>query len=49
MAFLLISSGTYGYPKDQAPEAAVDTIEEFLQAHHMTACLVILDRSLLRG
>ena len=49
VAFPLISSGAYGYPKDQAQTVAVDTIEEFLQAHDMTVYLVIFDQSLLRG
>ena len=49
VAFPLISSGAYDYPKEQAQKVAVDTIEEFLQAHDMTVYLVIFDQSLLRG
>ena len=45
VAFPLISSGAYGYPKAQALKVAVDTIGEFLFHSDMTVYLVIFDRA----
>lgn len=45
VAFPLISSGIFGYPKDQALRVAVDTIGEFLMKNDMTVYIVIFDRA----
>lgn len=45
VAFPLISSGIFGYPKDQALRVAVDTIGEFLLHNDMTAYIVIFSRT----
>ncbi len=44
IAFPLISSGRYGYPKDQVLKDAVDIITEFLKEQEMTVYLCIFDR-----
>ncbi len=51
VAFPLISSGVYGYPKDQALSVAIDTISDFLLHDadgQMTAYIVIYDKDAVR-
>lgn len=48
VAFPLISSGVYGYPKDQALKVAVDEITAFLLKEDMLVYIVIYDKSAYR-
>lgn len=45
IAFPLISSGTYGYPKDQVLKYAVHIISEFLLNHELTVYLCVFDKT----
>ena len=44
VAFPLISSGVYGYPKDQVLKFAVQVITEFLFDHELMVYLCVFDR-----
>ncbi|MDD6094550.1 MAG: macro domain-containing protein, partial [Clostridia bacterium] len=45
VAFPLISSGAYGYPKDQVLKFAIQVISEFLFEHELTVYICVYDRS----
>ena len=45
VAFPLISSGAYGYPKDQVLKFAIQVITEFLFDHELTVYLCVFDRT----
>ena len=47
VAFPLLSSGNYGYPKEQAFRIAVDTITQYVMEHDLTVYLVLYDRGSL--
>jgi len=45
IAFPLISSGVYGYPKDQVLKFAVQVITEFLFEHEMMVYICVFDKN----
>lgn len=45
VAFPLISTGTYGFPKSEALQTAISVISEFLLLHDMEVFLVVYDRT----
>lgn len=44
IAFPLISSGIYGYPKEEALNIAVETIKTFLLENEMMVYLAVFDK-----
>ncbi len=45
IAFPLISSGVFGYPKDQALNVAIHAIKQFLNNHDLMVYLVVYDET----
>lgn len=45
VAFPLIATGAFGYPRDRALQVAMETVSRFLLDHEMTVYLVIFDRA----
>ena len=48
IAFPLISSGVYGYPKSEALDVATETIRDFLKEQDLDVYLVVFDNSALQ-
>ena len=48
VAFPLISSGVYGYPKEEALRVAEEAIRVFLETHEMNVILTVFDKDSFR-
>lgn len=48
VAFPLISSGVYGYPKEEALQVAINEIGKFLLGHDMLVYIVVFDKDCFR-
>lgn len=48
ISFPLISSGIYGYPKEEALDVAIKTITQFLETHELDVYLTFLDRHIVK-
>ncbi|MBR6089899.1 MAG: macro domain-containing protein, partial [Anaerolineaceae bacterium] len=48
VAFPLIATGVYGFPKDEALDIALEEIGKFLLTHDMNVTIVVFDRKALQ-
>jgi len=48
IAFPVISSGIFGYPKREALQVAITTIQTFLETHEMDVYITIFDEEMAR-
>lgn len=48
IAFPLISSGIYGYPKEEALKVAIDSINKFLMQEDLDVYIAVIDREAMQ-
>lgn len=48
VAFPLISSGIYGYPKKEALQIAINTIKSFLKNHDLSVYIVVFEKNAIQ-